>query len=163
MQALIFLEHGADSVCRSTTLVPLVPKCRTSPTPCWTVPTASCCLARLPRALTRSKLVSHSALTLYNPSKLIIRLMTVEMMAETCLLAEAAICYPPLFNEMRALARRPTSTVETVAMSAVAAAIEQNAGAILVMSTSGNTARLVSKYHPPCPIITGELWELNHQ
>ena len=80
------------------------------------------------------------------------------MMAETCLLAEAAICYPPLFNELRALAQRPTATAETVAMSAVAAAIEQNAGAILVMSTSGNTARLVSKNHPPCPIITSECW-----
>lgn len=76
------------------------------------------------------------------------------MMAETCLLAESAICYPPLFNELRALANRPTPTSETVAMSAVAAALEQNAGAILVMSTSGNTARLVSKYHPPCPVIT---------
>ncbi|KAK4047411.1 Pyruvate kinase [Microbotryomycetes sp. JL201] len=81
-------------------------------------------------------------------------LQAVEMMAETCLLAEAAICYPPLYNELRALATRPTSTSETVAMSAVAAAIEQNAGAIIVMSTSGNTARLVSKYHPPCPIVT---------
>ena len=39
-------------------------------------------------------------------------------------------------------------------MAAVAAAIEQNAGAIIVMSTSGNTARLVSKFKPPCPIIT---------
>jgi pyruvate kinase len=76
------------------------------------------------------------------------------MMAETCLLAESAICYPPLFNELRALANRPTPTSETVAMSAVAAALEQNAGAILVMSTSGNTARLVSKYRPPCPVIT---------
>ncbi len=48
---------------------------------------------------------------------------------------------------------RPTSTSETVAISAVAAAIEQRAGAILVMSTSGNTARLISKFKPPCPII----------
>lgn len=78
----------------------------------------------------------------------------VEMMAETCYLAESAICYPPLFNELRALVSRPTSTSETVAISAVAAALEQNAGAILVMSTSGNTARLVSKYRPPCPVIT---------
>lgn len=76
------------------------------------------------------------------------------MMAETCYLAESAICYPPLFNELRALVARPTSTSETVAISAVAAALEQNAGAILVMSTSGNTARLVSKYRPPCPVIT---------
>ncbi|SCZ87877.1 BZ3500_MvSof-1268-A1-R1_Chr2-3g05345 [Microbotryum saponariae] len=78
----------------------------------------------------------------------------VEMMAETCFLAESAICYPPLFNEIRNLALRPTATSETVAMSAVAAALEQNAGAILVMSTSGNTARLISKYRPPCPVIT---------
>ncbi|KAL8284234.1 hypothetical protein RQP46_004983 [Phenoliferia psychrophenolica] len=78
----------------------------------------------------------------------------VEMMAETCFLAESALCYPPLFNELRALVQRPTSTSETVAISAVAAALEQNAGAILVMSTSGNTARLVSKYRPPCPVIT---------
>ncbi|EMS21550.1 pyruvate kinase [Rhodotorula toruloides NP11] len=67
-------------------------------------------------------------------------IQAVEMMAETCLLAESAISYPALFN--------------TVAMAAVAAALEQKAGAILVMSTSGNTARLVSKYKPPCPIIT---------
>lgn len=79
------------------------------------------------------------------------------MMAETCFLAESALCYPPLFNELRALVQRPTSTSETVAISAVAAALEQNAGAILVMSTSGNTARLVSKYRPPCPVITSTL------
>ncbi|GAA5946820.1 hypothetical protein JCM3765_002030 [Sporobolomyces pararoseus] len=78
----------------------------------------------------------------------------VEMMAETCLLAEATICYPPLFNELRSMTIRPTPTSETVAMAAVAAAIEQNAGAIIVMSTTGNTARLVSKFKPPCPIIT---------
>lgn len=82
-------------------------------------------------------------------------LRTVLMMAETCLLAEAAICYPVVFDELRALTPRPTDTVETVAMAAVAAASEQNAAAIIVLSTSGNTARLVSKYRPSVPIITG--------
>jgi pyruvate kinase len=77
------------------------------------------------------------------------------MMAETCFLAESAICYPPLYDELRACTSRPIDTVETVAMSAVGAAIEQNAGAILVLSTSGNTARLISKYRPNVPIITG--------
>lgn len=80
------------------------------------------------------------------------------MMAETCYLAESTICYPPLFNELRSLTQRPTATTETVAMAAVAASLEQNAGAILVMSTSGNTARLISKYRPSCPIITCELF-----
>jgi len=79
---------------------------------------------------------------------------SVLMMAETCLLAEGAICYPPLYDELRAIQPRPTETVETVAIAAVAAASEQNASAILVLSTSGNTARLISKYRPLVPIIT---------
>ncbi|KAG9304079.1 hypothetical protein G9A89_005989 [Geosiphon pyriformis] len=78
----------------------------------------------------------------------------VQMMNETCIIAESVICYPPLFNELRALTPLPTQTTETVASSAVSAAHEQNAGCILVLSTSGNTARLVSKYRPRCPIIT---------
>ena len=76
-------------------------------------------------------------------------------MAETCFLAEKAICYPPLYDELRNAQSRPTATVETVAMAAVAAASEQDASAILVLSTSGNTARMISKYRPSCPIITG--------
>jgi len=81
-------------------------------------------------------------------------IQSVLMMAETCLLAESAICYPPLYDELRAIQPRPTATVETVAIAAVAAASEQNAHAILVLSTSGNTARLISKYRPSVPIIT---------
>ncbi|KAF8168222.1 pyruvate kinase [Crassisporium funariophilum] len=81
-------------------------------------------------------------------------IQSVLMMAETCLLAEAAICYPPLFDDIKGIQPRPTETAETVAIAAVAAASEQNASAILVLSTSGNTARLISKYRPAVPIIT---------
>ncbi|KAK0519438.1 Pyruvate kinase [Tilletia horrida] len=77
----------------------------------------------------------------------------VTMMAETAYLAEQSISYVPLFNEMRSLTQVPTETSETVAMAAVSASLEQHAGAILLMSTSGNTARLVSKYRPSCPIL----------
>ncbi|KAI0687765.1 pyruvate kinase [Cytidiella melzeri] len=79
---------------------------------------------------------------------------SVLMMAETCLLAEAAICYPPLYDELRNTTLAPTETSETIALAAVAASLEQNASAIIVLSTSGNTARLVSKYRPTVPIIT---------
>ena len=79
---------------------------------------------------------------------------SVLMMAETCLLAESAICYPPLYDELRAVQPRPTATAETVAIAAVAAASEQNAAAILVLSTSGDSARLISKYRPNVPIIS---------
>ncbi|KAG0329190.1 Pyruvate kinase [Dissophora globulifera] len=80
-------------------------------------------------------------------------LEAVRTMDETCILAESAICYPPLFNELRQLQQRPTETTETVASSAVSAAHEQNAGGIVVLSTSGDTARLVSKYRPKSNII----------
>jgi hypothetical protein len=80
---------------------------------------------------------------------------SVLMMAETCLLAESAICYPPLYDDLRAVQVRPTETSETVAIAAVAAAAEQDAKALLVLSTSGQTAALVSKYRPKIPIITG--------
>ncbi|KAL1919776.1 uncharacterized protein VTP21DRAFT_1707 [Calcarisporiella thermophila] len=80
-------------------------------------------------------------------------LEAVRMMHETCVLAESVICYPPLFNELRALQPRPTETTETVASSAVSAAHEQRAGAILVLTTSGKSARLLAKYRPCVPII----------
>ncbi|TFY64406.1 hypothetical protein EVJ58_g2630 [Rhodofomes roseus] len=81
-------------------------------------------------------------------------LESVLMMAECCLLAESMICYPPLYDELRLTTPRPTETTETVAVSAVGAALEQSANAIVVLSTSGNTARLISKYRPNVPIIT---------
>ncbi|KIJ40159.1 hypothetical protein M422DRAFT_230321 [Sphaerobolus stellatus SS14] len=80
-------------------------------------------------------------------------IQSVLMMAETCMLAEQAIAYQNLFGEIRNMQKRPTETAETVALAAVAAAFEQNASALLVLSTSGNTARLLSKYRPNVPII----------
>jgi pyruvate kinase len=77
----------------------------------------------------------------------------VNMMHETCLLAEVAIPYASVFDELRTNAPRPIDTVESIAISAVGASMELNAGAILVLTTSGQSARLVSKYRPVCPII----------
>ncbi|KAI1926558.1 Pyruvate kinase [Ophidiomyces ophidiicola] len=77
----------------------------------------------------------------------------VAMMHETCLQAEVAIPYFSVFDELRNLCPRPADTVESIAMAAVSASLELNAGAILVLTTSGLTARLLSKYRPVCPII----------
>jgi len=78
----------------------------------------------------------------------------VKMMHHVCLLAEASICYPPLFDDVRSLTPKPTSHTETVASSAVNAAIEYGAVAIVVLTTTGDSARLISKYRPCIPIIT---------
>lgn len=77
----------------------------------------------------------------------------VSMMHDTCLLAEIAIPYVSLYDDLRGLAPRPTSMPESIAISAVGTSLELNAGAILVLTTSGSTARLLSKYRPVCPII----------
>ena len=76
----------------------------------------------------------------------------VTMMSDTCLLAEVAIPYINAFDELKQLAPRPVPTTESVAMAAVSSSLEQNAGAILVLTTSGSTARLLSKYRPVCPV-----------
>lgn len=78
---------------------------------------------------------------------------SVKLMGEVCLLAEHALANGKIYQELRALAPRPMDTTETIASVAVSAAIDQGASAILVMSTSGNTARLLSKYRPRCPIL----------
>ena len=59
----------------------------------------------------------------------------VTMMHDTCLLAEVAIPYANVFSELRGICPRPCDIVESVAMSAVSASMELNAGAILVLTT----------------------------
>lgn len=76
----------------------------------------------------------------------------VHEMHEACLKAENTIPYISHFEEMCSLSRRPVSVVESCAMAAVRASLDLNAGGILVLSTSGDSARLLSKYRPVCPI-----------
>ncbi|KAH3902854.1 Pyruvate kinase [Saccharomycodes ludwigii] len=77
----------------------------------------------------------------------------VKTMAETALIAEQMIPYGPTYDDLRNLTPKPTSTTETVAAAAVASVAEEEAKAIIVLSTTGTTARLVSKYRPNVPII----------
>ncbi|TGO27370.1 hypothetical protein BPAE_0043g00440 [Botrytis paeoniae] len=76
----------------------------------------------------------------------------VTEMHETCLKAENSIAYVSHFEELCNLTERPVSVVESCAMAAVRASLDINAGAIIVLSTSGDSARLLSKYRPVCPI-----------
>lgn len=74
-------------------------------------------------------------------------------MSEACLKAENSIPYVSHFEEMCTLVKRPVSIVESCAMAAVRASLDLNASGIFVLSTSGESARLISKYRPVCPII----------
>lgn len=81
-------------------------------------------------------------------------LQTVDMMSRLCREAESIIYYPPLFNELRAVAQKPMGSSEAIASSAVNASLENSASAIIVLTTTGNSARLLAKYRPQVPIIT---------
>lgn len=74
------------------------------------------------------------------------------MTLTACLKAENTIPYVSHFEELCSQIKRPISVVESCAMSAVRASLDLNAGGIIVLSTSGESARLLSKYRPVCPI-----------
>ncbi|KAL1860644.1 hypothetical protein VTK73DRAFT_7228 [Phialemonium thermophilum] len=80
--------------------------------------------------------------------------LAVREMSEACLKAENTIPYISHYEEMVSLndTKRPLSSVESCCMAAVRASIDVNAGGIIVLSTSGDSARLLSKYRPVCPI-----------
>lgn len=77
---------------------------------------------------------------------------SVEMMKKICLQAEQTFHYQNFFTQI-CEENQQCSVSETVCCTAVAAAAKCQASAIIVLSNSGTTARLASKYKPRCPII----------
>jgi len=78
----------------------------------------------------------------------------VSTMHRVCLEAESALFYSSLYRELRQATPKPLSSDEATASAAVSAAFESNVAAIIVLTTTGNSAHLVSKYRPHCPILT---------
>jgi len=77
----------------------------------------------------------------------------VSMMNRICREAESAVYYGSLYRELQESTPKPLSMEEATACAAVSASFASNVTAIIVLTTTGNTARLVSKYRPPCPIL----------
>lgn len=80
-------------------------------------------------------------------------LQCVLTMANICKEAEAAIWHKQLFIDLSTAIKTPVDAAHTVAIATVEAAIMSRAAAIVVITTSGKSAYLISKYRPPCPII----------
>merc|ERR1712224_1082707 len=83
-------------------------------------------------------------------------LNAVATMRRICETAEQAISYSHLFNSMKdsALAHYGSVSVpESVCSAAVLATIDCKAALIIVLTETGQTARLVSKYRPSVPIL----------
>lgn len=80
----------------------------------------------------------------------------VRMMASTCVEAESLIDYDKQYDFIRHAMLDNDLTVsagESLASSAVKTARDLNAKVIIVLTESGNTARLVAKYRPTAPIV----------
>ena len=65
---------------------------------------------------------------------------TVTIMRKICLEAEAAKFHRMGFDELRHLTPKPTMTVQTTAIAAVDASFQQNAAAIITLTTTGRLA-----------------------
>ena len=61
----------------------------------------------------------------------------VAIMRRVCLEAEAAMFHRVVFDELRHLTPKPTLTVTTAAIAAVDASFQQNAAAIITLTTTG--------------------------
>jgi len=77
----------------------------------------------------------------------------VMTMSRICFTAENALDYNAVFNSMVSSIKKPMSRVEAITSAAVKTSIDLDAGMILVLTETGNTARLVAKYKPAVPIM----------
>lgn len=79
----------------------------------------------------------------------------VKIMRRTCNEAENIIDYDRVFQNTRSsmLTKGWFTPIESLASSAVKTANETQAKVIVVLTQTGYTARIVSKYRPACPVI----------
>ena len=78
---------------------------------------------------------------------------SVQMMHRICLEAEVAIHSRNLFHELDYMTPPPTNATTATAIAAVCASLKVEASAIIVITSSGQSAYTVAKYRPRCPII----------
>lgn len=80
-------------------------------------------------------------------------LQAVTTMSECCLEAEACTFSEKQLQELRQLLPRPLGISRSVALGAVDASLQNQAAAIIVLTRSGDSARMVAQFRPRCPIV----------
>lgn len=78
---------------------------------------------------------------------------SVKIMSKICRTAEALIDYNFISSSIRDYNKRPFGIDEAVIASAVVAAYDSHAKAIIVITEHGRTARLAAKFRPSVPLI----------
>jgi len=80
-------------------------------------------------------------------------LEAVRMMADCCQEAEACSFTDRTLAELRQVLPKPIGVHRSICLGAVDASIENSAAAIICLTHSGDSARLVSQFRPRCPIL----------
>lgn len=80
-------------------------------------------------------------------------LNAVSIMARCCCEAERTFDYKRFFADMKNFTTQPIATAEAIASSAVSTVLDLDVDLIIILTDTGNIARLVSKYRPPVPIL----------
>ncbi|EHA8592458.1 putative Pyruvate kinase 2, cytosolic [Cocos nucifera] len=78
---------------------------------------------------------------------------TIRTVGRICSEAEGAYNQSLQFKRIVQHAGEPMSHAESVASSAVRAAVKVKAAVIVVFTSSGRAARLIAKYRPPMPVL----------
>uniref|UniRef100_A0A915DCT5 Pyruvate kinase n=1 Tax=Ditylenchus dipsaci TaxID=166011 RepID=A0A915DCT5_9BILA len=78
---------------------------------------------------------------------------TLKIMHYICKEAETAMFYSKFVEELMKITSRPTDNAHTIAIAATSAAVSCRASAIVLLTTTGRSAHLCSRYRPPVPII----------
>ncbi|GIY29879.1 pyruvate kinase PKM [Caerostris extrusa] len=76
----------------------------------------------------------------------------VTTMHQICNEAEAAFFYKTVITDLIYETPIPMNQTSVIAIAAVVAAMKSLAAAIIVLTTTGRTANVISKYRPRCPI-----------
>lgn len=67
--------------------------------------------------------------------------------------AEMAVHYNKTYRNLRLMTKMPADNVHATAIAAVEAAIHSKAASIIVVTSTGHSAAMISRYRPPCLIV----------